>query len=107
MGPLAADQVVEMRDNQWEERKLQKAHKEGPKSIREIRLQAMEEQLQASGNKREKQIGLQRIRLLRQEMRQEMAGGANGMEMGMGMGGGMMGSMAPPSYQSREHGTAT
>ena len=33
------DDVVEMRQNGWEERKLQKAHKEGPKSIREIRLQ--------------------------------------------------------------------
>lgn len=93
------DDVMEMRDNNWKERKLQQAHKEGPKSIKEIRLQAMEEQLQASGNRREKQIGLQRIRLLRQEMQH----GPPGMEMEMGMGG-MMGSMPPPSYMQREHG---
>lgn len=90
------DDVQELRENNWVQRKLQQQN--GPKSIQEIRLEAMEEQLQTSGSRRERQIGLQRIRMIREQMHMHGASGAGGMGM-------MTGPMPTiPTYSQREHG---
>eukprot|EP00040_Diaphanoeca_grandis_P022402 m.120369 g.120369 ORF g.120369 m.120369 type:complete len:1063 (+) comp28799_c0_seq10:108-3296(+) len=91
------EDIMELRDNKWIERELQQAAKEGPKSIRDIRLQAMEEQIMASGKRpSEKQYQLQKIR-------QSRGPGMGGMQMGEGVLGG---PIMPPSflYGGREGG---
>ena len=70
------DDVLDMRSNRWTQRKLQQ--KSGPKTIMEIRLDADEDQIKANTNRRERQVGLQRIQRMREQMRMGQMGGGMG-----------------------------
>lgn len=91
------DDVIELRDNNWVERKLQQ--QSGPKSIHEIHLEAMEEQLQAPGMRRDKQMHMQHIRLLRHKINSD--GGVDGTGF---MGAGVYDEMPDMPLPLREHG---